>query len=236
LTRPRRHGFWAVKLGHPVTAGIGLKSTFDQETTMPVFNRRLALAAALLGAVALSACNKGGGAVTADDMRLGDPNAKVTVIEYASASCPHCARWNADVFPAFKAKYIDTNKVNYVFREFITPPPQLAAAGALLARCTGKDKYFSTLDAVFHAQEEIYQSGDIRGPLLRIAQASGMSEEQFNACVSDDTALKAFNARVQTYVQRDKITSTPTFVINGKKLEGEQTLAGLDTAIAEASK
>jgi protein-disulfide isomerase len=158
------------------------------------------------------------------------------VIEYASPSCPHCAAWNADVWPAFKAKYVDTGKVNYVFREFITPPPQLAAAGALLARCAGKDKYFPTLDAVFHAQAEIYSTGDLRGPLVRVAQSVGMNEEQFNACVSDEKALKAFNARVQTYVTRDKIDSTPTFMINGKKLEGEQTLAALDAAIAEASK
>jgi protein-disulfide isomerase len=160
----------------------------------------------------------------------------VTVIEYASPSCPHCAVWNAEVWPAFKAKYVDTGKVNYVFREFITPPPQLAAAGALLARCAGKDKYFPTLDAVFHAQAEIYSTGDLRGPLVRVAQSVGMNEEQFNACVSDEKALKALNDRVQTYISRDKIDSTPTFIINGKKLEGEQTLAALDAAIAEASK
>ena len=98
---------------------------------MPSINRRLALTAAvvLMGASALAACSKSGGGVVADDMSLGNPQAKVTVIEYASPSCPHCAAWNADVWPAFKAKYVDTGKVNYVFREFITPPPQLAAAG-----------------------------------------------------------------------------------------------------------
>ncbi len=204
--------------------------------------RRLALTAAiaLMAVSTLAACNKGGGAgVSTDDMSLGDPNSKITVIEYASAACPHCAAWNADVWPAFKAKYVDTNKVNYVFREFITPPPQLAAAGALLARCAAKSdkaKYFSVLDAVFHAQTEIFTTGDIRGPLVRVAQSAGMSEAEFNTCVGDETALKALNDRVQTYATRDKIDSTPTFLINGKKLEGEQTLQALDTAIAAASK
>jgi len=204
--------------------------------------RRLALTAAvaLMAVSTLAACNKGGSAgVSTEDMTLGDPNSKITVIEYASAACPHCATWNAEVWPAFKAKYVDTNKVNYVFREFITPPPQLAAAGALLARCAGKNdkaKYFSVLDAVFHAQTEIFTTGDIRGPLVRVAQSAGMSEAEFNTCVGDEAALKALNDRVQTYATRDKIDSTPTFVINGKKLAGEQSLQALDAAIAAASK
>src|SRR5579871_3142309 len=77
-----------------------------------------------------------------DDMTLGSPKAKVTVIEYASASCPHCARFNNEVFPAFKAKYVDTGRVFYVFREFLTEPASLAAAAFLTARCAGKGKYF----------------------------------------------------------------------------------------------
>ena len=82
-------------------------------------------------------------------MSLGDPKAKVRVIEYASASCSHCARFNNEVFPAFKAKYIDTGRVHYTLKEFLTPPVEVAAAAFLLARCTGKDRYFSTLDAVY---------------------------------------------------------------------------------------
>jgi protein-disulfide isomerase len=208
---------------------------------MRLTTRRLALAAmALLSAAALSACSKGGSTgAAAGDMTLGDPNAKVTVIEYASPSCAHCARWNADVWPAFKAKYVDTNKVNYVFREYITAPPQLAAAGALLARCASngdKAKYFSVMDAVFHAQDEIFTTGDIRGPLVRVAQSAGMTEAQFTACVNDEAALKALNDRVQKNGEADKIDSTPTFIVNGKKLVGEQPLDALDAAIAAASK
>ncbi len=206
---------------------------------MRSFSRRLAIAATLsvgLLAIGLSACGKSGGTVTAEDMSLGKADAPVTVVEYASVSCTHCARWNKEVYPAFKAKYIDTGKVRYVFREFITAPPQLAAAGFLLARCAGKDKYFGVLDQVFHAQDEIFRTGDIRTPLIAIAAQAGMNETQFNACVSDEKALNALNARVDKYVKDAKITGTPTFDVNGKRLDGEQTLAALDKAIAEASK
>ena len=197
---------------------------------MSATSRRLLLAA--MAALSLAACSKGGGAKVADDeMTLGDANAKVTVIEYASASCVHCARFNSDVFPEFRKKYIDTGKVRYVFREFLTPPVQLAAAGFLLARCAGKDKYFSVLDAVFRGQEEMAQTNDIRGVLLRIAQSAGLSEDQFTACISDEKALKALNDRVQKATTEEKIESTPTFIVNGKKMVGEQTMADFDAAI-----
>ena len=198
---------------------------------MRPFSRQLLVAALLM--LGLAACSKPIGAVTDEDMSLGNPQAKVTVIEYASASCPHCARFNNDVFPAFKAKYIDTGKIHYVFREFLTPPVEVAAAGFLTARCAGKDKYFSVLDAIFRGQQAMFESGDYRGGLLRIGQSAGMTEAQFNACVSDDAALKALNDRVTKYEQAG-IHSTPTFVVNGESLTGEQTLASMDAAIAAA--
>jgi len=203
---------------------------------MSKFSRSLAVIA-LFGALALAACSKGGGKISAEDMSMGDANAPVKMIEYASASCTHCARFNNDVFPAFKAKYIDTGKVHYTLKEFLTPPVEMAAAGFLTARCAGKDKYFSVLDAVYHSQEEMFQSGDIRGPLLRIAQSAGMTEAQFNACITDEAALKALNERVEKAGRDEKITGTPTFIVNGKQVaSGEVTLQQLDTAIAEAGK
>ena len=207
---------------------------------MRPLTRRLLTAVALSAsvAVALSGCGNKAETSNADDMTLGNPKAKVTVVEYASASCIHCGRWNNEVFPAFKSKYIDTNKVNYVYREFLTNPPQLAAAGFLLARCAGKDKYFQVLDSIYHSQEEMFTTGDYRGVLLRIAQSSGMDENQFNACVNDEKALKALNARVEKYGKDANITGTPTFVVNGKKIHGddggEASIAELDAAIAEA--
>ena len=200
--------------------------------------RRLVLSAiGALAVVALAACHQGGNAVTSDDMSLGDPNAKVTVIEYASVACPFCAKFNNEVFPAFKAKYIDTNKIHYVFREMLVGDDSevtMAAAGFLMARCAGKDKYFSVVDAIFHGQQAIEQSGDVRGGLMRIGEAAGLTDSQFNTCINDDDALKALNQRVQNYTTQDGVDSTPTFVINGKKLTGVPTLASLDAAIAAA--
>ena len=198
-------------------------------------NLRL-LAVALMGAFALAACSKGAGTST-DDMHMGDAAAKIKVVEYASASCSHCARFNNEVFPEFKKKYIDTGKVYYTLKEFLTPPNELAAAGFLTARCAGKDKYFNVLDAIYHAQAEIFQTGDMRGVLLRIAQGTGMTEKQFDACITDEKALKALNDRVDAGMKADKITGTPTFFVNGKNIaSGEVSLAQLDTAIADASK
>lgn len=204
---------------------------------MPNLNRRLLLVAAI-GALALAGCNKaGGGAADASDMTLGDPNAKVKMVEYASLTCSHCGEFNNDVFPEFKKKYIDTGKVHYTFKEFLTPPAEVAAAGFLTARCAGKDKYFGVIDSIFHAQQEMFTSGDVRGTLLRVAQSAGMTEEQFNKCIADEEALKALDARVQKSARDQKISATPTFVINGETVkEGAMTMAELDAAVAAASK
>ena len=183
----------------------------------------------------------GGDAKTASEMDLGNPNAKVTITEWASVTCPHCAAFNEQVFPAFKAKYIDTGKVHYVFREFLTPPAQVAAAGFLVARCAGKDKYFNVTDAIFHSQAELYQ--DPRAVLVRIGKGVGMTEDQVTKCIQDDAGLKALNDRVENAVKKDDIQGTPSFALNGKKLDGqtlggsvynggEITMAQLDAAIA----
>jgi protein-disulfide isomerase len=197
--------------------------------------RPLALAA-LAGALLLAACSRGP-APSAEDMTMGDPKAPVKMVEYASASCSHCATFNNTVFPEFKTKYIDTGKVHYTLKEFLTPPNELAAAGFLTARCAGKEKYFTVLDAIFRSQQEIFQTGDMRGVLLRVAQSAGLTEAQFNACITDEEALKALNTRVDRAIKQDRITGTPAFFINGKSVgEGEISLAALEKAVAEASK
>ncbi len=206
---------------------------------MRIFSRRLAIAATLstsLLGLGFSASAQTGPAVTAEDMSLGNARAPVTIVEYGSAACSHCAAWARDVYPAFKAKYIDTGKVRYVFREAITSPPQLAAAGFMLARCAGKDKYFATLDGVFHAQEQVFATGDIKAPLLAVAAKAGMNEEQFMACVTDEKGVEALNARVEKWETTAKFRVTPTFDINGERYEGGQSLAQLDAAIAAAAK
>jgi protein-disulfide isomerase len=171
-----------------------------------------------------------------EDVSLGDPKAPVKVVEYASVACPVCGRWYREVFAAFKAKYIDTGKVYYTFREMLVgdaTEQSMAAAGFLLARCAGRDKYFKITDAIFQNQTDIYN--DPRGGLLKIAQANGLDEKTFTACVNDANALQALNARVQNYVNNDHVDSTPTFVVNGAPMEpGYHSLAEIDAAIAAA--
>jgi protein-disulfide isomerase len=197
--------------------------------------RRIVLAlaaAAMLAGCQKGAASAGGDAANASEMTMGNPNAKVTLIEYASDTCSHCAHFSETIFPALKAKYIDTGKVYYKFREFLTPPESVAAAGFLLARCAGKDKYFQVVDAEFRGQEQMFKTGDAHGVLLTIAKSVGMSEAQFNTCVQDDKALQALQTRVQHAIDVDKINGTPTFILNGKQMaDGEKTLADMDAAI-----
>lgn len=197
------------------------------------------IAAIALSALVLVACQQKAAVAPAadDEMSLGNPQAKVTVVEYASAGCPFCAHFDTDVFPVFKAKYVDTGKVRYVFREVLVGGGSeiaLGAAGFLTARCAGKDKYFTVLDQVFHNQDQIYRSGDIKAGLLPIARANGLSDKQFEACVNDETAINALNARSERAGQAG-VNSTPTFFINGKKaFEGAPTAEQLAAAVDAA--
>ena len=173
----------------------------------------LAIAAA---ALTLAACGGGSGAAEGD-MAMGAPEgAKVTVVEYASPTCVHCAAWQNNTWPAFKAKYVDTNKVRYVFRELPTPPAEIAAAGFLMARCAGPDKYFDVIHELLANQAE-WQSGAIspRASLVKTAGGFGISEAQFQECVTDEKAVAALEKRVQAAVSAG-VTGTPTFVVNGK--------------------
>ncbi|MBB5745666.1 DsbA family protein [Brevundimonas variabilis] len=195
-------------------------------------NRRLALglsAAAVL--VSLSACGGAPKATSATgDMALGAAEgAAVTVVEYASVTCGHCAEWQETVWPAFKAKYVDTDQVRYVLREFPTAPQDIAVAGFLIARCAGDDKYFEVVDQVMRSQAEWATGTPPRDSLVRIAADAGLSDAQFQACVSDPQAISAMEQRIREAVDAG-VTGTPTFIINGKKVE-DTSLAGLSAVI-----
>jgi len=169
-----------------------------------------------------------------DDLSMGNPKAKIQVIEYASLSCPHCAHFNEAVFPALKAKYIDTGKVRYTLKEMLTEPATVAAAGFLMARCAGPDKYFKVVDEVFRSQPR-WQSGSIKPILQEIGAANGLDAAKFNACLQDQAAIDAVTARAER-AQEDGVNSTPTLFINGKRIENVPlTPADLDAAIASAT-
>ena len=164
------------------------------------------------------------------DMALGAPaGAKVTVVEYASVTCGVCAAWQEQVWPEFKAKYVDTNKVRYVFRELPTPPQDVAAAGFLLARCAGEDKYFDVVHQIMASQSEWQAGIPPRATLQRVATAAGLSEDQYRECLADPEAIKALDARIKAAKDMG-VSGTPAFYVNGVAVT-DKSMSGLSQAI-----
>jgi protein-disulfide isomerase len=192
------------------------------------FNRRIAIAAAF----SLVASGALAGVMDPEpgDMALGSPGARVTVIEYASVGCPHCAEWRHDVFPTLKAKYIDTGRMRFVVREMITGDPTIATAGFMLARCAGPAKYFQVTDEVYARQPQMWGKAANAGAVLgEIAKAAGMTEDAYEACIDDQKGLDALNARVAQH-NKDGVDSTPTFFVNGRRYDEPLTLAQVAAA------
>jgi len=204
---------------------------------MGALTRRAAIASAAAGAAVAAAPGWAAVKAAPGDMSLGKPTAPVHVVEYLSLSCPHCAHFHEEVFPAFKAKYIDTGNVYFTIRELLTAPAQVAAAGFLLARCNGGTRYFPIVDQVFKSQSR-WQQGSIKPIFIEIAKANGMTEAQFEACLTDEKASAALESRLEYATGTDKVTGTPTFFVNGVVMPNDHvpTLAELDAAIAKALK
>lgn len=206
-------------------------------------SRRAAMTAAALAAMTtLAGCGGGGTAGAAEgDMALGAPEgAKVTVVEYASVTCPHCAAWQEATWPAFKAAYVDTNKVRYVFRELPTPPANVAVAGFMIARCAGEDKYFDVVHGIMASQAEWRAGVNPRDTLFRVGNGAGLTNQQIDACIKDPANLEASEARTQAAVKAG-VTTTPAFFVNGVEVisPGEEgaSMADLSKAIeAELAK
>ncbi|HJZ21810.1 MAG TPA: DsbA family protein [Bradyrhizobium sp.] len=159
--------------------------------------------------------------VSLPDMALGPANATVTITEYASMTCPHCAAFDETVFPKIKSAYIDTGKVRYVFREF--PLDIKAVAGSMLARCIAKDdpgKYFAVIDLLFKQQSE-WVMKDSTDALILIGKQAGLSQKSTEACLADQTMLNKLTADQKYATDVLKVNSTPTFFINGEKIQGE---------------
>ncbi len=159
---------------------------------------------------------------------MGPADAKVSVVEYASMSCPHCAHFDATTFGDFKVKYIDSGKVRYVFREFPLNAPALAVA--MLARCAPADKYFDIVHTFFRTQDQWLYVDDVKAGILKEAAQFGFTEQSFDACVKNQSLFAALKA-VQDRGSAFGVHATPTFFINGKKYEGALSLDELDKAI-----
>jgi len=154
------------------------------------------------------------------DIALGDPKAPVTMIEYASMTCPHCAHFQETTFPEIKKRYIDTGKVRYILRDF--PLDNLAGAAFVLAHCASKDdpeKYYSFVDTLFREQRTWAVEKPIP-PLMAIAKQVGLTEESFNACLTNQKAWDAMESVRQRAMKEFKVESTPTFFINGTQVTG----------------
>jgi protein-disulfide isomerase len=159
---------------------------------------------------------------------LGDPKAPVTIIEYASMTCPHCAHFSATTYPELRKRYIDTGKVRFIFREF--PLDQLAAAGFMLARCASEDKYFPLIETLVAQQHDWVVQHPLE-PLLVIAKQAGFTKETFEACLSNQKILDGIEQVRDQAANKYGVNSTPTFFINGKRFSGDMSIDELDKQI-----
>jgi len=153
------------------------------------------------------------------DLVLGNADAPITVVEYASMTCGHCAHFHTTVFPTLKEKYVDTGKVRFIMREF--PLDNLAAAASMLARCAGDGKTFPLISVLFAKQDDwAFVKGDPRPELLKFAKQAGFTQESFEKCLTDQKLLDDIAAIRSRAAETFGVNATPTFFVNGKKLNG----------------
>src|ERR1700733_14196838 len=163
------------------------------------------------------------------DIVLGSDKAPVTIIEYASMTCPHCAHFSQETFPELQKRYIDTGKVRFIFREF--PLDALAAAGFMLARSAGKDKFMPIVETLFANQAEWMVEKPV--PALRdIAKQFGFTQQSFDECLANQKVLDGIQDVRDRAAEKLGVNSTPTFFVNGKKLTGDQSIESLTKEIS----
>ncbi len=153
------------------------------------------------------------------DHAIGNPDAKVTIVEYASVTCGHCANWHTTVYPDFKAQYVDTGKVRFIFREFPTAPQRLAHTGFLIANCADESKFFDNISLQFKRQRQIFKAAGertVRQEYVNIAKSAGLSEDEFVACLSNEEENARYEAVIQGGIDAG-VDATPTFFVNGEK-------------------
>lgn len=171
--------------------------------------------------------------VTRDDRILGNPDAAITIVEYASLTCPHCAHFENEVLPELKKKWIDTGKVRLVLRDFPLDEPALRAA--MIARCAPPDRYYAYIDTLFASQDKWVMARDYREALARLVKLGGMGKDEFDNCLKN-TALenKIVEGRLVASKELD-VNSTPTFFVNGTKFTGAPTLEEFDKVLSGLS-
>jgi len=162
------------------------------------------------------------------DQVLGAAEAPVTIVEYASMTCPHCAAFHETTYPELKKRYIDSGKVRFIFREFPLDP--LAAAGFMLARCAGDGKYYPMIETLFHQQKTWAVQKPIP-PLLAIAKQAGFSQQSFEQCLANQKLLEDIEKVRERAANKFGVASTPTFFINGERVTGAISIEELEKKI-----
>lgn len=167
--------------------------------------------------------------VTTNDRVLGRVDAPVTVVEYASFTCPHCADWHNAVLPAFKARFIDTGQVRLVFRDLPTDPVQVAATAAGIARCAEPDKFYAVASSLMAGQAQLRASYQVAPWYDAAVAASGRTQAEIETCLADPSTVATLRAGVETATEAG-VQSTPSFFVNGKAVP-DRTLEGLSAVI-----
>lgn len=172
-------------------------------------------------------------APTPQDRILGKADAPITIVEYASLTCPHCAHFDKEVLPQLKQKWIDTGKAKLILRDFPLDEPALRAA--MVARCAPPDKFYPLIDTLFRDQEKWVTSKDYRAALERISKLAGINDKEFKTCISDKKLEDQVAQSRLTGAQQLGVDATPTFFINGTKFDGAPTVQAFDQALSSAA-
>lgn len=167
------------------------------------------------------------------EVSIGKADAPVTIVEYMSMTCPHCARFHAETFEGIKEKYVDTGKVRFILREF--PLDNKATAAIMLARCAPEGQYFPLVSALFKSQMTWATADDTRAALLQMSKLAGFTQESFEACLTNQKLLDDVLKVRETGGKEYGVESTPTFFINGQRYSGEMSVAEMSAIIDAAA-
>lgn len=189
---------------------------------------------ALLVVVGSAAWSAENGTVDPLDRVLGQANAPLTIIEYASMTCPHCARFHENVLPSIKSEWIDTGKVKLIYRDFPTPPANMAIGVAMITQCAPVEQYFPILALLMKGQDRWMRSPDPLNEIKRTVGLAGLTPSDVDACLKRDSLGDAIQARADAGQRLFGIESTPTLVIDGKRVEGEQSYSVIKKALEDA--
>ena len=159
------------------------------------------------------------------DMALGDPNAPVTLIEFFSLTCPHCEWFHKNVYNRLKPEYVDTGRLRYIARDFPLNLPAVQAA--ILARCAGRDRYFTFVDVLFQTFDDWARSSDYSEKLAQIGELGGVSRDRFDACLADTALENALFQSMATAQAEYDVNSTPTLIVNGERYDGKVSFEAL---------